>query len=297
MPAASSSTRCPRSWNPASSPCRNPSRSHSVARPSSCSMSRGTSGSSRTTRALRTRGTNERRKLADSDDSSSESANLRRSFVPRVLNARVVRLDPLVPRDIEHEDGRATECDLDGLRQGELAGFHDRGHRVDELAAGMTGLADRREDVVHLVLLDPGEDRRVCLLEEAALRRETGDPVVLVGERVDERSGVLGVDDRDDEFHPGGTIRGRAFEMVNPNWSYLAMCATRAGASLRITLRPPRVPAWTAHVGPRRGSRPSYAGAPSSASTSRRMSAAIASSERSPFTTTNLAGSAAARRR
>jgi len=78
-------------------------------------------------------------------------------------------LDPLVPRHVEDEDRRATEGDFDRIRHVELARLHDRGHRVDELAAGVAGLSDRREHVVNLRLFDPREDRGVRLLQEPTL--------------------------------------------------------------------------------------------------------------------------------
>ena len=77
--------------------------------------------------------------------------------------------DPLVPRHVQDEDGRTTEGDLDRVRHVELAWLHDRGHRVDELAARVAGLPDRREHVVNLWLFDPRKDGGVRLLEETTL--------------------------------------------------------------------------------------------------------------------------------
>jgi len=77
--------------------------------------------------------------------------------------------DPLVPRHVEDEHRRATEGDLDRVGHVELAWLHDRRHRVNELAARVAGLSDRREHVVNLWLFDAREDRGVRLLEEPAL--------------------------------------------------------------------------------------------------------------------------------
>src|SRR6266508_3717924 len=115
----------------------------------------------------------------------------------------------------------------------------------------MAGFLDRRDHVFDLGLLNTHDDRGVARLEEPALRVKARDAVLLVGQGVDKRAGVLRMDDRDHELHPAGTIPSRA----------------------------------------------SYAGAPSSASTSRRMSPATAASSRSAAMTTKRRGSAAARRR
>src|SRR5207253_6693505 len=115
-------------------------------------------------------------------------------------------LDPLVPRDIDYEDGRSAEGHFHGIGHVELARFHDRGHRVDELAPRVAGLADRRDDVVDLRLLDPGKDRGMRLRQETALRVQPRDPEILVGQRVDKGARVLRMDDRHHQLHRAATI-------------------------------------------------------------------------------------------
>src|SRR5439155_14470351 len=83
---------------------------------------------------------------------------------------------------------------------------HDGRHRADVLGPRVAGLSDRRDHIFDLRLLDADDDRRVARLEETALRMKARHPVLLVGDGTDERTGIFGVDDRDDELHPGGTI-------------------------------------------------------------------------------------------
>src|SRR4030081_1324298 len=115
-------------------------------------------------------------------------------------------LDPLVPRDVHHEDGRPAKGHFDWIWHVELARFHDRGHRIDELTPRVAGLADGRDDVFNLRFLDPGEDRGMGLLQEPALGVQPSYAEILVGKRVDKRSGVLRMDDRHHQLHRAATI-------------------------------------------------------------------------------------------
>src|SRR5581483_10897168 len=124
-------------------------------------------------------------------------------------------LQPFVPRDIEHEYGGPAERDLDRIGHVELARLHDRRHRADVLRSCVTRLADRGEHILDLRLLDTDEDRRVALLEEATLRLETGDAVLLVREGVDKRARVLGMHDRDHELHTTRMLREGAEQAVD----------------------------------------------------------------------------------
>ncbi len=80
-------------------------------------------------------------------------------------------------------------------------GFHRRGHRVDDLGPGGAGRPDDLEDLVDPVVLHADDDRRVRLLQEAARRVQPGGAMIPLEEAVDERAGVLAVDDGDDESH------------------------------------------------------------------------------------------------
>src|SRR5688572_115838 len=73
----------------------------------------------------------------------------------------------------------------------------------------MARLSDGRNHVLNLGFLDADDDRGVACLQKTALRMKARHAVLLVGQRVDERTGVLWMDDRDHELHPGGTIPSR----------------------------------------------------------------------------------------
>src|ERR687897_2015673 len=107
----------------------------------------------------------------------------------------------------QDEDGGAAHLDLDWVGHVELAGFHDRGHRVHELLARVAVCADELEHRVDLVVLHTDEDRRVSLLQEPARRVEAGGAVLLLEQRVDQRRGILVVDDGGDALHPGALLR------------------------------------------------------------------------------------------
>src|SRR5436190_9206875 len=104
--------------------------------------------------------------------------------------------------DRKNEDGRAADFDLERVRHEELAGLHDRRHRVDDLRPRRAVGPDDVHDLVDVVLLDAEDDRRVRLLEESARALQPRRPELLVEERRDEGARVLAVDDRNDEFHP-----------------------------------------------------------------------------------------------
>ena len=88
-----------------------------------------------------------------------------------------------------------------GYGQEELAGLDDRRHRVHELRPGVAVVPDDAITSSTRVLVDADHDRGVRLLQEAARAGQPRRPEVALEERVDERAGVLGVDDRDDELH------------------------------------------------------------------------------------------------
>src|SRR5687767_12296665 len=113
-------------------------------------------------------------------------------------------LQALVTGDVEHEHRCAAERDLHRIWHVELAGLHDRRHRIDEFAPRVTRLADHPKHIFDLILFHTYNDRRVALLQEAAGRVQPRHAVFLLGELVDEGAGVLGVDDREDEFHGPG---------------------------------------------------------------------------------------------
>src|ERR1700704_3946476 len=73
------------------------------------------------------------------DDGSARSAH---------PGSGAARLEPFVSRNVDHENGCASEGHFDRIRHVELARLHDRRHRIDELLTRMAGLADDREDVL-----------------------------------------------------------------------------------------------------------------------------------------------------
>src|SRR5688572_13386936 len=111
------------------------------------------------------------------------------------------RLEPLEALDRKDEDGRPADFDLERVRHEELARFHDRRHGVDDLRPSRARLPNDPHDVVDTVVVDAEDHRCVRLLEEAARRVQSRRPVLPDEQRVDERSGVLVVDDRDDQLH------------------------------------------------------------------------------------------------
>src|SRR4051812_22991166 len=62
--------------------------------------------------------------------------------------------DALVALDGQHEDGCPADLDLERVGHEELAGLHDRRHRVHDLRSGVARLADDPEDLVDRVVLD-----------------------------------------------------------------------------------------------------------------------------------------------
>src|SRR4029079_19659493 len=154
-------------------------------------------------------------------------------------------------------DGRPADLDLERIRHEEFAWFHDRRHRVHDLRPRRACIADDREDLVDVVLLDAQEDRGVRALEEAPRARHAGRAELLVEERVDKGAGVLVVHDRHDELHraeypcttsPGSTRFDEAWRctMRPPE-------PTRAGADpCPSTVRPPiRAPSCRRRSRPR----------------------------------------------
>ena len=77
-------------------------------------------------------------------------------------------LETLEALDGKDEDRRAADLHLDRVRHVELARFHDRWHRVDELPSRVAVGADELEHGVDLVVFDAYQDRGIALLEEPA---------------------------------------------------------------------------------------------------------------------------------
>src|SRR6476659_7945335 len=69
------------------------------------------------------------------------------------------RSEPLEPLDREDEDGRAADLDLERVGHEELAGLHDRWHRVDDLSPGRAVVADDAEDLLDPDVIDTDDDR------------------------------------------------------------------------------------------------------------------------------------------
>jgi len=86
--------------------------------------------------------------------------------------------DPLETLDRQDEDGRPADLDLERVGHEELARLHDRWHRVHHLRPGVAGVADDPEDRINLIILDPEDDRRVRLLQEAARAVQSGGPSI-----------------------------------------------------------------------------------------------------------------------
>src|SRR6185503_6011949 len=59
---------------------------------------------------------------------------------------------------------------------------------------------------------------------------QAGYPVLLVGQGIDERTGVLRVDDRDHKLHPGGTIPSRSGYVGAPRSASTSSRSHRASA-------------------------------------------------------------------
>src|SRR5512146_2098764 len=124
-------------------------------------------------------------------------------------------LDALEALDGQDEDRGTADLDLERVRHEELARLHDRRHRVDDLAARGAVLPNDPEDLLDPVVLHADDDRGVRLLQEPARGLQPRRAVLPLEQGVDERPGVLVVDDGDDELHgreyrSGGVRSGRS---------------------------------------------------------------------------------------
>src|SRR3954454_8832639 len=156
----------------------------------------------------------------------------RNGLIPVPLRCGRRRSESFETLDRKNEDGRAADFDLERVRHEELAGLHDRRHRIDDLRQRRAVRPDDRHHLVHVGVLDAEDDRRVRLLEEPARAVETRCPELLVEEGVDEGACVLVVDDGDDELHPrsidGATDPGQRFDAGSPVGKPVVRCETRA---------------------------------------------------------------------
>jgi diguanylate cyclase (GGDEF)-like protein len=125
----------------------------------------------------------------------------RREKPRRRGHGRPPRSDSLDALDRQDEDGCPSDLDLERVRHEELARLHDRWHGVDDLGPRATRLANDVQDRLDLIVLDSQDDRRIRLLQEAARALESGRPILVFEEGIDERAGILVVNDRDHELH------------------------------------------------------------------------------------------------
>src|ERR1700694_1522423 len=75
--------------------------------------------------------------------------------------------------DVHDEDGRAAHLHLDRIRDEEVTGLNQWWHRVHELAAGAAVLLDQSEDLFDPIVVDPGHQGHVLVLQESAGAGET----------------------------------------------------------------------------------------------------------------------------
>src|SRR6202011_5591842 len=119
------------------------------------------------------------------------------------------QLELLEAVDVDDEDGRAAHLDLDRIGYEEVTGFDQGWHRVHEFAAGPAVLLDQAQNLFDAIVLDPGHEGHVLVLQESTGADEAShrDPPVVEG--IHRRGGVFAVHHGDQQLHAERRSAGR----------------------------------------------------------------------------------------